>query len=304
MLTDIARCQIFFGEDKYRNISIDKVGSFVRDYHSCRKMVREELLNFFRHMKLMLVYATLDSYYHVNILKDRPQYKFTCSPFNGDNTDVLFNKLNSIKNLSFIDISRDHIWSKLNFYRNPSILFLGASGIGKTTLMRAIALRFGSKYYTPKLTTTRPVRVDDNPEFFEYTSEEKYSESVDIIFNSPANNARYGYRVSSFSEQEKIPLVNCSEHGLMNNIDFPAIRILIEGNAELGLDLRGERIDSERRKANRKLQEEIFKSPDFIKQIDLVFENQFNGIDEVAHRLEEKINFLIEAWRKKLYDAP
>lgn len=83
--------------------------------------------------------------------------------------------------------------------------------------------------------------------------------------------------------------------------NFPAIRVLITGDADVGLNLRGEKADSERRKTNCKLQNETFKDPIFVKKIDLIFENHFDSIDDTAQMLERKISLLIDSRRQLLY---
>jgi hypothetical protein len=255
-------------------------------------------------MKLMLIYAVLDSYYHVSVLKDRSQDRFTSSEFNSDTTEVLLNKLFSIRNKSFIDISKNNIYSVLNFYRYPPILFVGESGVGKTEIMRKIVLLFGDQYYIPTITVTRLKRQDDDFGQFEYVDKAGYLkllETGEIVFDTPAHNENYGYRIANVKQCGKIPLMNASPFGLLRAISFPCFRIMIDGDSDCGLEIRGSDKDGLRKFNNEQLRSKYYADSIFRQHMDHIFLNTFEDADVLARSLEKKIYSLVCKRRGDLF---
>lgn len=106
LLTDLARAQIFFGFDEKGNLQEKNILQFLKAYNFYRPLTKEELANFYQHLKLMLIYVALAMYYYMYIKKDLDPNRFTQSKLNTEvSPEMLFHKLLQIKDMSFIDIN-------------------------------------------------------------------------------------------------------------------------------------------------------------------------------------------------------
>ena len=92
--------------DKAVNLQEKNIRHFLMVYNSYRPLTKDELLNFYKHLKLMLIDVALSVYYYTYVKKDLDPNRFTQTKLNnGTNPEILFHKLLQIKDLSFIDIS-------------------------------------------------------------------------------------------------------------------------------------------------------------------------------------------------------
>ena len=254
---------------------------------------RRRTCKFYNHVKLMLIYVALDVYYHAYVLQDLDHTRFSYSKSNNDvNPEMLFRKLLHVQNKSYIDISDNKIYSKLNLYQNPPVFFLGESGVGKSTLIKKICA-LSDIYYIPKFTVTRTPREDDDPKHFEYITELEYlrlRKQGKLIVDMSDRKTFYGYRANSLNQTKKIPLMNASASGLKNAKLLPGLYILVEGDSNFGLDLRGDTTLAKSRKEHNKIvSKEYFKRADFRKDINIIFFNSFKDPDRLAQDLENKI---------------
>lgn len=301
LLTDLARCQIFFGFNSKGEPDTSSIENFVKSYNTYRCLRREEILNFYIHLRLILIYAVLDSYYNVEVLQTRATTRFLESEFNNDTTELLLKKLFNISSLTYIDISNNYIYSTLSSFINPFIFFTGESGVGKTTLMQSLA-NYSKQYYIPKLTLTRTSRKDDNPLFFDYVTKDEYlilRDNKQLIFDTFDNNTFYGYRMENINRKDKIPLLNTSAYGFEMARNMPSICILIEGDSSNGLFLRKDaEIAKIRSKNNEIVSKKYFLNFDFRKKIDIIFFNTFGNALFLAEKLDCEIQKILEKRRK------
>lgn len=126
---------------------------------------------------------------------------------------------------------------------------------------------------------------------FEYIDEATYMALIDrndIVLNTSSYENHYGYRKENL-RCAATQLMNCSATGLLENIGFPCIRVLVEGDSNYGLTLRGERIDLVRQQANEEFDAKFFQSEIYRMNIDVFFKNNFKKTDELAIKLDEEI---------------
>jgi Ser/Thr protein kinase RdoA (MazF antagonist) len=103
LLTDLARAQIFFGFDEEGNLQEENIRRFLQAYNSCRPLTRDELANFYKHLKLILIHVAVEM--HMYLENGLDPNRFVQSKSNNSiNPEKLFYKLLQIKDRSFADI--------------------------------------------------------------------------------------------------------------------------------------------------------------------------------------------------------
>jgi homoserine kinase type II len=282
LLTDLARCHLFYGFTKDGQLKEDTVLSFVKNYNKIRPLKSSELDAFYTHMKLCLIDVALEMYYHMYIKRDLPIDRVEGNSFNAClNPDLIAKEILSIKDKNSI---------VLDIETYP-IFFFGLSGVGKTTLIHLIE---GSSnlFYIPKFTVTRTPRDDDDCLYFEYFSAEEFikrKNQGEFFIWMNQEETYYGYRLENLKSL-KYPLMNASPYGIDIIADLKGIKVLIEGDALKGLELRqNPKIAKERTKVNELAQKRFFSQDSFREKMDLIHFNYFGNPIKSALTLKRQI---------------
>jgi homoserine kinase type II len=286
LLTDLVRCQMFYGFDENGFLLEEKIKHFTNNYHFTRPLTSDELNNFYTHMKLMMIDAALEMYYHHHIIKDLAinvlHHKDNKCLIPG----ILAKKIINIRNKKEITIIN-------NTYKTKPIIFFGMSGVGKTTIIQELNKQSPNLFYIPILTCTRHPRPDDETSQFEYISIDKFLElesKNEFLFTMKESNRYYGYRKSNLTDINRYPLLNCSAYGINNLKNLSALLILIQGDAEKGLLARNNSKEFyERTFINQKILNDFYSKDWFLDKIDIIQFNEWHKIKESTLNLKEKI---------------
>jgi Ser/Thr protein kinase RdoA (MazF antagonist)/guanylate kinase len=283
LLTDLARCHLFYGFDKDGQIKENTIRTFVSAYHQIRPLKAIELDAFFIHMKLCLLDVALEMYDHMYVKHDLAIERVCENPFNVClNPDLIAKEIISIKDRSSLVLDNQTF----------PIFFFGLSGVGKTTLIHLLT-ESSDLFYIPIFTVTRPPRNDDDSRYFEYLSDDEFVNLIDqgkfyVWMNQ--EGTYYGYRSDKLTDPNRYPLLNASAYGIDAISHLKGIKVLIEGDAQRGLVLRqNSQVARTREKVNRLAQEKFFSQSDFLNQMNIVFNNQFGNPSESARQLKLKI---------------
>jgi homoserine kinase type II len=282
LLTDLARCHLFYGFTKDGQLKEDTVLSFVKAYNKIRPLKSSELDAFYTHMKLCLIDVALEMYDHMYIKRDLSIDRVEGNSFNAClNPDLIAKEILSIKDKNSI---------VLDIETYP-IFFFGLSGVGKTTLIHLIE---GSSnlFYIPKFTVTRAPRDDDDCRYFEYFSAEEFikrKNQGEFFIWMNQEETYYGYRLENLKSL-KYPLMNASPYGIDIIADLKGIKVLIEGDALKGLELRqNPKVAKERTKVNELAQKRFFSQDSFKEKMDLIYFNYFGNPIKSALTLKRQI---------------
>ncbi len=295
LLTDLARCQMFYGFDPEGNLIEELVENFVSEYSSVRSLTNEEIENFYTHMKLVMIDTALEMYNRLyvsgSLSEDIVQ--------NQNNATLLPDLL--AKKIFHLEAKKEISFEKLFEQRAKPILFFGLSGVGKTTIIKKLAAEKPSLFYIPIFTCTRAPRSDDEKAQFEYISKKEFvrlEEQGVFLFSMHEGDRFYGYRKRNLLDKKKHPLLNCSAYALSNISHLKALTVLIEGNANMGLLVRNNTEDYEKRILNNKhLQAEFYTQPWFLKKIDILHFNQWSMLRESVESLFKKIEQELESFQ-------
>lgn len=283
LLTDLVRCHLFYGFNPEGKLKEDTVRSFVSAYNNIRPLKATELDVFYTHMKLCLIDVALEMYDHMYIKRDLPIDRVDGNPCNACLTSNLIAKeVLSIKDKTSISLDQE----------TYPIFFFGLSGVGKTTLIHLVD---GSSdlFYIPRFTVTRESRDDDDSRYFEYLSVDEFIKRKDqgeffVWMNQ--QETYYGYRLENLTDLNRYPLMNASAYGIDAVSRLKGIKVLIEGDAQQGLELRhNPEVAKTREKVNRIAQERFFNQVSFRGKMDLIYFNQFGNPKESAAKLKRQI---------------
>jgi Ser/Thr protein kinase RdoA (MazF antagonist)/guanylate kinase len=283
LLTDLVRCQLFYGFNQDGSIKQNAIESFATNYNKIRPLKTIELDSFYTHMKLCLIDVALEMYDHMYVKKDLPISRVDDNPLNAClNPNLIAKKILSIKDKT----------SLLLIKKIYPIFFFGLSGVGKTTLIHLIK-QSSDLFYIPKFTVTREPRADDDLRYFEYMSTDEFLKLKDdgkfyIWMNQ--EGTYYGYQFSQLTDPTRFPLMNSSAYGIDAVCDIKAVKVLIEGNAQKGLELRqNPKVAQTREKINRLALDKFFNNVDFRAKMNLIYFNQFGNPKESAENLKKEI---------------
>lgn len=282
LLTDIVRCQMFYGFDNQGQVDLFKIENFVRNYSSLRKLSPVEADNFYTHMKLMMMDTALEMYYRMYVKGDLAEARV----LNADNStlmpDLLVTKIKNLSQLKSIDVSS-----------NFPIVFFGLSGVGKTTLIHRIATDCSDRFYIPIFTCTRAPRADDNPTHFEYVTYEEFQKLVEdgeFALTMCEDERCYGYRKDQLVGCSKSPLLNCSIYGMADAQKLGGVLVLIEGEANCGLKSRNDKeITSSRIEVNKRIIDRFLSDTNILEQFDIRHWNEWDNLDGSVNTLLKSI---------------
>lgn len=283
LLTDLVRCQLFYAFDSEGNLKEETLRSFVLAYNKVRPLKAVELDVFYTHMKLCLIDTALEMYDHMYVKKDLMLDRVDGNPWNAClNPDLIAKGILSIQNRTSLVLDREIF----------PIFFFGLSGVGKTTLIHQI-LASSDLFYIPKFTVTRELRADDDPRYFEYLSLEEFlklKEDGSLFVWMNQQETYYGYRFSNLTDPNRYPLMNASAYGIDAVSRLKALKVLVEGDAQHGLELRqNPEVAKTREKVNRIAQERFFDQDAFRQQMDITHFNVLGTPKESAATLKRKI---------------
>lgn len=168
----------------------------------------------------------------------------------------------------------------------PSIHFnffiFGLSGAGKTTVVENVC-RDKTFFLAPQ-TVTRAPRADDNPEKYEYVTQKVFKairDAGDFFLHTDGDGDGYGYRWSVMDSSRSVIL-----YGLPWKLDIlkGGFAILIEGNAQKGLEVRGDclALQEKRKVINHSLQTDYYGKSEFRERMDLILNNEFGKLERVV----------------------
>jgi len=292
LLSDLVRCHMFYGFDEEGNLIEEKVKNFVSYYDNIRPLSIYEKMNFFTHMKLMMIDTALEMFYHLHILKDLSLSTINHPDNKTLRPDLLAKKILNLSKKKGINFQQFNLESK------TPIIFFGLSGVGKTTLIMAIEKLYPELFYIPKFTCTRTPRLDDSQDKFEYVSVEEFLklDQLDAFMLTMHEGSRYyGYQNNHLSSPEKYPLLNCSAYGIDNAEKLNAILILVEGDAKKGLQEReGIEYQKIRNEVNTQVFENYFSKKEVLEKMSIIHLNEWSeldsSIDSLIDSITEKIN--------------
>lgn len=102
-LTDLARAQLFFGFDK-TSLKEETIQHMVAGYNEVNPLTEAEKKNFYKHLKLIVIWGLLDEHYHINIVKDLSGPRFEANQFNRSTSiNYLLAKLDALADKEAID---------------------------------------------------------------------------------------------------------------------------------------------------------------------------------------------------------
>lgn len=167
------------------------------------------------------------------------------------------------------------------------------SGVGKTTMIKALVHQRPDLFYIPKFTCTRSPRADDEVSEFEYITIDDF-QSLDadnvFLFTMQEGDRYYGYRKSSLTDPTRYPLLNCSPYGFENVKNLNATFVLVEGDWNKGLLSRNNSLDLQQRTlVNQKVFEDFYSQDWFLKKMNIIHFNKWPEPEESAGNLCDKI---------------
>lgn len=102
-LTDLARAQLFFGFDK-TTLKEETIKHMVAGYNEVTPLTEAEKKNFYKHLKLIIIWGLLDEHYHINIVKDLSGPRFEANQFNRSTSiSYLLAKLDALADKEALD---------------------------------------------------------------------------------------------------------------------------------------------------------------------------------------------------------
>jgi len=140
---------------------------------------------------------------------------------------------------------------------------------------------------------TREPRDDDDSRYFEYLSVDEFIKRKDqgeffVWMNQ--RETYYGYRLENLTDPNRYPLMNASAYGIDAVSRLKGIKVLVEGDAQQGLELRhNPEVAKTREKVNLIAQERFFNQESFLGKMDLIYFNQFGNPKESAAKLRREI---------------
>jgi Ser/Thr protein kinase RdoA (MazF antagonist)/guanylate kinase len=283
LLTDLVRCHLFYGFNEQGQLKEETVRSFTLAYNAIRPLKAIEKDAFYTHMKLCLIDAALEMYDHMYVQRDLPVYRVDGNPYNACLTpDLIAKEVLSIQDKTSIALDPQPY----------PIFFFGLSGVGKTSLIHLLN-ESSDLFYIPKFTVTREPRDDDDPRYFEYLSVDEFirlKERGEFFVWMNQQETYYGYRFAHLTLPSQYPLMNASAYGIDAVSQLKGIKVLIEGDAQQGLELRkNSHMEKTREKTNRIVQERFFNQNSFREKMDLIYFNQFGNLQESAAKLKKQI---------------
>jgi Ser/Thr protein kinase RdoA (MazF antagonist)/guanylate kinase len=286
LLTDLVRCHMFYGFDDIGSLQEQKVKDFTCIYDAVRNLTDTEKKNFYSHMKLMMIDTVLEMYYHMNIICDLPKSVIACEENKTLTPELLVKK---IQNLRW----KKNIYLDHEILPKPPFIFFGMSGAGKTTMIRGLMSLHPELFYIPIFTCTRNPRPDDFVDQFEYISTKEFldlEKKENFLFTMHEGERYYGYRKTNLLDSDKYALLNCSPYGLDNAKVVQGIFVLIQGDTEKGLTIRGNAEDLEKRAViNQKVYKEFYSKAWFLNEMDIIHSNEWSKQDDSIQDLAKKI---------------
>lgn len=172
-----------------------------------------------------------------------------------------------------------------------NICFIGLSGVGKTTLIKALCNT--RNYHVPVFTVTRPPRESDSKDEFEYVSVDEYlclRHDGSLVLDMDDGRSFYGYQRQHIIEGSD-SLMYGSPYQIEKMGTMGAKVVLVEGNATYGLSLRNDsaQIVESRIRANQVLSSSFYCRKEFRNLVDLFFYNDFSFISDLAEKLHKSI---------------
>jgi len=102
-LTDIARAQVFFAFNQDGTLQENTIKYFLRAYAEHNELSSEELINFYTHLKILLIKIILETYYYVEVKKEVSPEIFKTSSFN-KSWQLLLKMLHALEGRSTITL--------------------------------------------------------------------------------------------------------------------------------------------------------------------------------------------------------
>ena len=176
-----------------------------------------------------------------------------------------------------------------------NLFFLGESCAGKTTLMQQLCI-LSNEFYIPKLTLTRPQRLDDDPKLFDFVSVEEYLKSRnfgEFIFDMDDGKTYYGYKMKHVNIHDKHALLYSSPYFIEQSKNIEnSLLILVEADKEKGFIVRQDpsEIKEKRRQLNKQLSSDFFNKDFFKQKMDLIHYNKFGDPAASAGQLLQQLH--------------
>lgn len=172
------------------------------------------------------------------------------------------------------------------------VFFFGKSGVGKSTLIEF--LLSDPFFYVPTHTVTRPPRQDDLPGRFDHTDTASYlrlrAEGA-LIYDADDGQRYHGIQRRALRSDERIALCYGSPYCLPDKTQGAFQTILVEGDAQKGLHLRGDPPDqvNTRMEMNRMLDERFYSQPFFRQKMNIIITNTFQEIESLAESVRDHL---------------
>lgn len=292
LLTDLVRCQMFYGFDDTGGFQEEKIENFASQYDTFRPLTTMEKEHFYSHMKLMMIDTALEMWYQIHITGNLPIDVVNFPENRALVPELLVKKIENLQGKKTLALKKN-----IPSIKTP-LIFFGMSGVGKTTMIKGLLQLQPQLFYIPVFTCTRSPRPDDDQDQFEYITVKEFlkleQEEV-FLFTMHEGVRYYGYRKSHLCQTNKYPLLNCSAYGLENAKVANGIFVLIEGDSEQGLMHRNNRAEQEHRTlVNQRVFNQFYSNDWFLKQMDIIHDNQWSqpieSIQSLLRKILEKID--------------
>lgn len=179
-----------------------------------------------------------------------------------------------------------------------TVFFLGKSGVGKSTLMKGLAV-LNDAYRKPRVVVTRSPRPHDDLDDYEYLAKDEFMHLCEVgqMAYSCGDGVRYyGYRQESLDEPSCILLLYGSPYAIEEMAKAKGCKILVVGNSMRGLRLRGASPEElrERVAINAELSKRFYSKAGFRSLMDATFANSFSNLEVLCSSLHELIHHTLE----------